>query len=206
MLDDIGFDLWADGYDESVGVCDEANEYPFAGYRNILNAIYNTALAKEQASVLDLGFGTATLTKKLYERGCRIVGVDFSGEMIRIAREKMPDALLLQADFSKGLPAELSSRGFDFIVATYSLHHLTDAEKVPFIEALLDRLHEDGQLLIGDVAFENRALLRSCREACGDEWDEEEFYFVYDELKERFKEKLSFHKYSFCAGILKFTR
>lgn len=25
-------DLWADGYDKSVGISDEGNEYPFAGY------------------------------------------------------------------------------------------------------------------------------------------------------------------------------
>ncbi len=32
MLDNKGFDLWADGYDKSVGISDEGNEYPFAGY------------------------------------------------------------------------------------------------------------------------------------------------------------------------------
>ncbi len=30
MLDNKGFDLWADGYDKSVGVSDEENTYPFA--------------------------------------------------------------------------------------------------------------------------------------------------------------------------------
>ena len=33
MLDNKGFDLWADGYDKSVGLSDEENTYPFAGYR-----------------------------------------------------------------------------------------------------------------------------------------------------------------------------
>ena len=36
MLNDNGFDLWADGYDESVGLSDEAGTYPFAGYRAVL--------------------------------------------------------------------------------------------------------------------------------------------------------------------------
>ena len=31
MLDNTGFDLWADGYDESVGISEENNSYPFAG-------------------------------------------------------------------------------------------------------------------------------------------------------------------------------
>ena len=40
MLDEKGFDLWADGYDSSVGLSDESDSYPFAGYRDILNEIY----------------------------------------------------------------------------------------------------------------------------------------------------------------------
>ena len=33
MLDNKGFDLWADGYDKAVGISDEENTYPFAGYK-----------------------------------------------------------------------------------------------------------------------------------------------------------------------------
>ena len=36
MLDNKGFDLWADGYDLAVGLSDEENTYPFAGYKEIL--------------------------------------------------------------------------------------------------------------------------------------------------------------------------
>ena len=49
--------------------------------------------------MLDLGFGTGTLTAKLYENGCTIWGQDFSRRMIEIAQEKMPDAHLYQGDF-----------------------------------------------------------------------------------------------------------
>ena len=44
MLDNKGFDLWADGYDQSVGLSDEDGTYPFAGYKQILNEIYNRVL------------------------------------------------------------------------------------------------------------------------------------------------------------------
>ena len=36
MLNEQGFDLWADGYDRSVGLSDEGNTYPFAGYKRCL--------------------------------------------------------------------------------------------------------------------------------------------------------------------------
>lgn len=44
MLDIKGFNLWADGYDKSVGLSDEEGTYPFAGYKMILNTIYNYVL------------------------------------------------------------------------------------------------------------------------------------------------------------------
>jgi len=77
---------------------------------------------------------------------------------------------------SAGLAEPLLHRKYDFIVATYSLHHLEDGQKVTFLNALLDRLAANGMLLIGDVAFETRADLERCRREAGDEWDEEEHY------------------------------
>ena len=205
MLNKKGFDLWADGYDVSVGLSDEENTYPFAGYKTVLNSIYRTVLAKPKATVLDIGFGTGTLTAKLYEQGCTIYGQDFSARMIELAAAKMPGAHLYQGDLTLCLVDPLRQRRYDFIIATYSLHHLTDPQKVAFLKDLLALLKENGQILIGDVAFETRADLDRCRKTAGDEWDDEEIYFVADELKRSFP-TLSFEKISHCAGVLSLTR
>lgn len=205
MLDKKGFDLWADGYDVSVGLSDEENTYPFAGYKTVLNSIYRTVLAKPKATVLDIGFGTGTLTAKLYEQGCTIYGQDFSARMIELAAAKMPRAHLYQGDFTLGLAEPLRQRRYDFIIATYSLHHLKDQQKIAFLKDLLALLKENGQILIGDVAFETRADLDRCRKTAGDEWDDEEIYFVADELKRSFP-TLSFEKMSHCAGVLSLIR
>lgn len=137
MLDSKGFDLQADNYDKSVGVSDEDGIYPFAGYKIILNEIYNRVLNSFAKTVLDIGFGTGTLTTKLYEQGCIIYGQDFSDRMIEIAQEKMPTAKLFQGDFSNGLERPLLLNKYDAIITTYSLHHLTDTQKVNFIKSLL---------------------------------------------------------------------
>ena len=205
MLDTKGFDLWADGYDKAVGLSDEENTYPFAGYREVLGGIFRIVMEKPGASVLDIGFGTGTLTAKLYEHGCTIYGQDFSPRMIELASAKMPEAQLCPGDFTDGLAEPLRARKYDFIVATYSLHHLTDAQKVPFLRMLADRLATGGMILIGDVAFETRAGLERCREAAGEEWDEEEFYFVADELREDLPD-LTYTQVSDCAGILTLPR
>ena len=48
MLDSHGFDLWAGGYDDSVNIADDNNQYPFAGYKKLMNAIYGTVMEKIQ--------------------------------------------------------------------------------------------------------------------------------------------------------------
>lgn len=49
--------------------------------------------------------------------------------MIELASEKMPDAKLYQGDFAQGLVDSLKQYSYDFIVATYSMHHLSDKQK-----------------------------------------------------------------------------
>ena len=201
MLSNKEFDLWADGYDKTVGISDEENTYPFAGYKKVLGFIFQTIMEAPNAVVLDIGFGTGTLTTKLYERGCTVYGQDFSSRMIALASEKMPDAHLYQGDFTKGLVKPLRSVRYDYIVATYSLHHLTDAQKRSFLSDLRIHLKANGKIMIGDVAFETREALEQCKCTAGDAWDPDEIYFVVEELRKDFP-ALSFTQMSDCAGVL----
>lgn len=201
MLDNRGFDLWAEGYDQSVGLSDDDNTYPFAGYKIVLHEIYRRVWQSSARDILDIGFGTGTLTTCLYEQGCRICGQDFSDEMRKIAQEKMPEAILYAGDFTEGLAEPLKRRRYDAIMATYSLHHLTDEEKILFLKSLLTLLNEGGKIYIGDVAFRTREDLEHCRAQAGESWDDEESYFVYEELKEHLP-NLTFEPCSFCAGLL----
>lgn len=205
MLNGEDFDLWADGYDRDVGVSDEENSYPFAGYKEVLGRIFEAVLVTPHAKVLDLGFGTGTLTVKLYERGCEIFGQDFSERMIAIAQQKMPDAHLYRGDLSAGLCAPLAKQRYDCIVSTYALHHLSDAQKISLLRTLRERLNPGGCMLIGDVAFPTRKALEDCREEAGGKWDDEEIYFVVDELMTAFPD-MRFSPASFCAGILTLPR
>lgn len=204
MLNKQGFDLWANDYDRTVQVSEENDLYPFAGYKEILNRIFNEVMQKEEARVLDIGFGTGILAGKLYENGHVIDGVDFSPEMITIAQEKMPEANLLEGDIKDGLPASLDGNTYDAIISTYALHHLIDEEKTEFIGNLLAQLEADGKILIGDIAFRTRADLERCRLNSIEYWDGDEFYFVFDELEAALPEncRCEFHPVSHCGGVI----
>jgi len=208
MLNNHGFDLWSESYDHSVKQAESANQYPFAGYTALMNTAYGTIMHAAPAKVLDLGFGTALLTAKLYAGGNTITGLDFSAKMLKIAAAKMPEAELLQWDFTRGLPPALDGRRFDFIVSTYALHHLTDDAKSGFVAALLDLLEPSGTLLIGDVCFPTREAHDGCKATCGEGWDESEHYFVFDALQEALAHRcrLAFHAFSFCAGIIEIRK
>lgn len=129
MLNEKGFDQWAEDYEQSVALSDADDRYPFAGYRDILDTICRNVLSQGAKDVLDIGFGTGTLSAALYAQGCRIYGQDFSAQMLRLAQDRMPKATLFCGDFSQGLSTPLTQRTYDAIVATYSLHHLTDRQK-----------------------------------------------------------------------------
>lgn len=201
LLNSKGLNDWADGYDRSTARSDEDGSYPFAGYNDILNKIFRRITERGAKDVLDIGFGTGVLTARLYAHDCRIFGQDFSERMIALAQEKMPEATLICGDFTKGLAGALTQHRYDAIIATYSLHHLTTAGKVTFIQSLLPLLREGGVIYIGDVAFAERRELAACRAQSGDRWDDAEIYFVYDELKAAFPD-LRFDRLSPCAGIL----
>lgn len=203
MLNQQGFNLWADGYDKTVQLSEESNQYPFAGYKAVLNTIFNEVMYSPKSTVLDIGFGTGVLTAKLYDNGHMINGFDFSSKMIEIAKGKMPDANLMEWDLSKGLPPAQLDQTYDAIISTYALHHFTDDMKVQYITALLQQLTPTGKIFIGDIAFETREQLEKCRQDSISYWDDDEFYFIYEEIGPLLKGlcQLEFHPISHCGGV-----
>ena len=200
MLSAEGFNGWADKYDVYVAESDRADTYPFAGYSRVLDRVFETVTRRPGAAVLDLGFGTAVLTSRLYESGCRVYGQDFSTRMVEIAKEKMPGAELCCGDFVKGLAEPLLGRKYDFIIATYAMHHLSDEEKISLIKKLRGLLGSEGKIVIGDISFETCGEMEACRADAGPEWDDDEIYIVAEEFKKVFP-GAEFEKIGFCAGV-----
>jgi trans-aconitate methyltransferase len=75
-------------------------------------------------SVLDLGCGSGELTASLVGRGCRVVGLDASPEMIARARQRLPGVPLLVGD-GQALPF---AGAFDAIFSNAALHWMARAE------------------------------------------------------------------------------
>lgn len=202
MLDKNGFDLWAKEYDNTVNSCYISKQYPFDGYYDVLNCILN--MVEPNSTVLDVGFGTGILTKKIYDLNCNVYGIDFSSEMVSISKAKMPNGKFYECDFNNDLPNDILNQKFDYIISTYAIHHLTDDKKVDFIMLLKTLLNKNGKIIIGDVAFETNQELVQC-ESDNISFDKEEIYIVADSFIESLKQvniKAEYKKMSHCAGIL----
>jgi len=74
--------------------------------------------------ILDLGCGDGVLTRKLLERGCEVVGVDSSADMVEVARTLGVDARVMDGH-------ELTFQAeFDAVFSNAALHWMTRPERV----------------------------------------------------------------------------
>jgi putative AdoMet-dependent methyltransferase len=192
------FDDWAETYDASV----ISDRFPFSGYSRVLECIVTLAAPQPGMRVLDLGTGTGCLALPFARAGCELWCTDFSQPMLEKARKKLPGAYFCRHDLRTALPGDFTGP-FDRIVSAYVFHHFELAEKVRILESLQPYLGVDGRMLIGDIAFPDRAALERMKKDCGEDW-EEEYYWMAEEALPALT-AAGFHpryeQISACAGI-----
>ena len=172
------FDDWAAYYDRSV---QSTNGFPFGGYEQVIGEVTRLAAAQPHMQILDLGTGTGNLAAQFVALGCSVWGVDFSSEMLSIARTKLPQARFVQGDLLGEWHDELH-RCFDRIVSAYVLHHFGLAIKVSLLQQLAHQhLSDDGRIIIGDIAFSTVQARERAQGRWASLWDEDEHYWAADE-------------------------
>ena len=202
ILDAAGFDAWQAKYDADVAACEAAGDYPFAGYTELHQQVFDIVHAREGVSVLDLGCGTGKLTARMVKAGHPVTAVDFSGQMLQAAAHNAPGATFVQGELAQ-VPDLLTGQTFDCIIAVYALHHLPDAEKYALLTALREHLNPEGVIVLGDVSFPDRDGLEAVREAYEEDWDNSEFYLVREELEQALSQfDVDCIPISFCADVL----
>jgi len=75
--------------------------------------------------VLDVATGTGAVARELLrQKGCAVIGVDQSPEMLAVARERLPATVKLVEASAEHLPFEDAS--FDALTVTYLLRYVDD--------------------------------------------------------------------------------
>lgn len=99
----------------------------------------------EGAKVLDLGCGTGEpVAKYIVERGFTVTGVDESAEMLKHARQTVPEAELIHADM---VTVELTHT-FDAAVAWDSMFHVERRHHAAIYRKLANALRAGARLLL----------------------------------------------------------
>ncbi|GAP09289.1 methylase [Bellilinea caldifistulae] len=193
------FDRWAENYDSEV---ERGQGLPFEGYAGVLERVFQRAGVRPGLSVLDLGCGTGNLTARFVQAGCRVWGSDFSAEMLKIARRKVPGARFFQHQLGNPLPADVPQH-YARMVSAYVFHHFDQAGKIALLTHLRNHLEPGGWIVIGDIAFPNAEARQQAKQAAADAWDEEPYWLVEDDLPALRAAgfQAAFEPVSFCAGV-----
>lgn len=100
-------------------------------------------------NALEIGCGTGAFARHLAKRCKRVIGLDLSPEMIRVARARSTGFDNLEFQLADAMTWYFPQSRFDFICSIATLHHLEQRELLVKIK---DALKPGGVLVVLDLA------------------------------------------------------
>lgn len=171
------YDARAQEYDDWYDRQGRFAESERPGWREEL-AVLESALGRlTPARTLDVACGTGYLTRWLPGE---VVGLDQSEEMLAAARERLPDAVLVQADVLAGLP--FPDGAFERLFTGHFYGHLEPAQRRAF---LADARRVAGEIVVVDSALRDDVEAEEVQERIlndGSRWEVYKRYFTPEGL------------------------
>lgn len=202
------FDEWAKSYDRSIQDSEQKKTYPFYGYGLIQQYIYNETANCKYSHILEMGIGTGMMSKRLYDEGYKVTGVDFSKKMLEKAKSIMPNNTYFNTDFLSFI-SKLETEKYDVIIFSYSIHHLEPKKQEYLLNELGQHLSKKGIIIIGDVMTNTISDMLTLSKQNQRIWDDEEFYPINETYQNSLISKtynIDYHQMTFCSGVMKLTK
>ncbi|HPK54174.1 MAG TPA: class I SAM-dependent methyltransferase [Smithellaceae bacterium] len=129
------YDEFAATYEKSRGLFDMSE---------ILNIFYESLVLKN-GCLLDLGCGAGEPSDRFFvDRGWKVTGVDFSAQMLALAKKYVPEMRTMHADMRN---VEFTAGSFEAITAIYSLFHIPSRDHADLLEKFYRWLRPGGKAL-----------------------------------------------------------
>ena len=141
-------------FNSEASIYDSTVDYLILDYHQILLDILSHIEFESDDSftILDAGCGTGNLIKLLVERfpNAKIYGLDFSNDMLEIAKKKNPSVSFIEGDIFDVENLPLPS--FDLIVVSFVLHNfINEDEHLKAMQTLNNMLSVNGKLIMADL-------------------------------------------------------
>ncbi|KKQ27146.1 MAG: hypothetical protein US42_C0014G0043 [Candidatus Magasanikbacteria bacterium GW2011_GWC2_37_14] len=127
------YDKWAPAYDT------DPNPHILLEHDDVLKLM----APKRHEKILDAGCGTGKYSVEFHKKDADIIGIDFSKQMLEVARNKYPAIKFYQADLEKKL--SFKNEQFDKINCAQTLKHLRNIQ--PTLNEFFRVLHKGGTLI-----------------------------------------------------------
>ena len=121
-----------------------------------LDRCWRRRAARElQGKALDVACGTGDMCVELMKRGCDVTGVDISGEMLSIARQKTASANFQTGD-AESLP--FADNAFDAVTCAFGIRNFEHLEKG--LSEMFRVLRPGGRMVILELATPDSGLIK----------------------------------------------
>jgi ubiquinone/menaquinone biosynthesis C-methylase UbiE len=100
---------------------------------------------KSGSNILDVGCGPGQFSKYMISKGFTVEGIDFTKEMIKIAKEKVPEGKFKYMDMRD---LDYKSESFEGMLVAYSLIHIPSKEIYETLKGFKRILKHGGYILI----------------------------------------------------------
>lgn len=155
-------------------------------------------LDNEQKNILDLGCGDGILAHNLLEIDSSISAtlIDPSEDMLIRAKERLrvfDNVNYIKASFQDLIKNDILQNGFNFIVSSLAIHHLTFEEKRSLFRTIYAHLHTGGYFMNIDVILAPAADLEEWYMKLWHEWMDERKAALglerdlFDDITKRYK-------------------
>jgi ubiquinone/menaquinone biosynthesis C-methylase UbiE len=129
------YDGFAGTYEENRGLFD---------MMEVLNPFYE-CLNVEKGNLLDLGCGVGEPFARFFiDHGWKVIGVDFSEQMLKLASNYVPEMQTIQADMRE---IEFEPSQFEAITVIYSLFHVSSNDHAALFDKFYRWLRPKGKVL-----------------------------------------------------------